>query len=371
MKIIVFIYSLDCGGAERMAVSLANYWQSSGHDVTVVTIAGEEKDFYHLSPNVDRISLCMAEESKNFVHSLSNNLRRVTAFRNILKTHGPDVAISVMTSTTCLLALAGLKTFVPIIGSEQIHPPAYPLSRIWEYLRYFSYGFVDAIVCLTEQSSQWIRKNTRAKKVHVIPNPILYPIPDQPPCLSPQDLLSSDKKYLLAVGRLTYQKGFDILIDIFASLAHDFPDWNLVILGEGEDRPVLEELIAERGIQERVLLPGRVGNMGSWYRAADLYVMTSRYEGFGNTLAEALAHGLPAVSVDCETGPRDIIRHQVDGLLVPQNDLDSLKQAMSQLMRDEQFRQSLGERAREARTRFSVENVAQTWEKVFAEVIPS
>jgi glycosyltransferase involved in cell wall biosynthesis len=170
---------------------------------------------------------------------------------------------------------------------------------------------------------------------------------------------------LLGVGRLTEQKGFDLLISTFARLAARHPDWDLIILGEGPSRPQLEDLVRSHNLSERIFLPGQAGNIAEWYRAAEIYAMSSRFEGFPNTLAEALAHGLPAVSFDCDTGPRDIIRHQVDGLLVPAGDEDALAAALSRLMNNAALRQQFAMRAVEARERFSMERIAGMWEEVF------
>ena len=114
---------------------------------------------------------------------------------------------------------------------------------------------------------------------------------------------------------------------------------------------------------------GRAGTGGEWYERADLYVMSSRFEGYPNTLAEAMAHGLAAVSFDCDTGPRDIIRHEVDGLLVPPGDVAALTAALDRLMDDATLRQQFAERAVDARRRFSMERIAGTWEDLFKEIM--
>jgi glycosyltransferase involved in cell wall biosynthesis len=118
-------------------------------------------------------------------------------------------------------------------------------------------------------------------------------------------------------------------------------------------------------LEDRIHLPGAVGNVADWYEHGDLYVMSSDFEGFPNTLAEALAHGLPAVSLDCDTGPRDIIRHGVDGLLVPAGDEVGLAQALDRVMADSDLRSSLAARSIDARERFSLEKVSAMWEELF------
>ena len=139
-------------------------------------------------------------------------------------------------------------------------------------------------------------------------------------------------------------------------------------MGDGPDRQTLEAQITATGLGGRVHLAGRAGNVGQWYAAADLYVMSSRFEGFPNTLVEAMAHGLPAVSFDCDTGPRDIIRHGIDGLLVPVENEAALEMALRQLMANDALRSQLGVKAQEVRQRFSMELVAKRWEKLFQKV---
>jgi glycosyltransferase involved in cell wall biosynthesis len=192
-----------------------------------------------------------------------------------------------------------------------------------------------------------------------MPNPILYPIPEGIPAPNPTNLKAKlgGGNYLLAVGRLAKEKGFDRLLAAFARVHARHPDWRLVILGEGPLRAELEQKSDELGLSEAVALPGTVGNIGDWYEACDAYVMTSLFEGFGNTLAEALVYGLPAVAVDCETGPREILRHEVDGLLVPQDNQDALVDALDLMIG-----------SKELRARFAVGLIAGHWEGLFRSV---
>lgn len=220
----------------------------------------------------------------------------------------------------------------------------------------------------TTESAQWIRNNTYARRVEVIPNPIVYPLSPHPPFLDPKDFLAPGQKMLLGIGRLTEQKGFDLLIEAFARISAKFPHWVLVILGEGPLYSNLVNQVKLYGLQDKVFMPGVAGNIGDWYRAADIYVMSSRFEGFGNTLAEALAYGVPAISFDCPTGPSDIIRHGIDGLLVPNGNVNSLADALSQLMGDEGMRLRFAQNAIEARERFSIGKVASLWERLFEDL---
>lgn len=369
MRIMMLVHSLSMGGAERVTANLANYWAAKGWQVAVATLTSAESDFYALDPRVKRIPLNVAARSPNVFAAVSNNLRSLRAVRRLLKEWRPDVAIGMMTASNVYLALAAKGLPVRCIGSERVHPPRLPLGRVWERLRSISYGRLDAVVTLTERSAEWVKAHTSARSVVVIPNPIPWPLPFQEPIRDPAEVMREGRQICLAVGRLTRQKGFDLLIRAFSEIAPKFPAWDLVIVGEGELREDLEHQVQELGLQERVHLAGRVGNMGDWYKAADLYVMSSRFEGFPNTLVEALACGLPAISFDCETGPSDIIRHGIDGLLVPDGDVVALKTGLERLMADEGLRQRLALRATEARERFSLDRIGVLWERLFCEIM--
>ena len=365
MKLLIFIYKLSSGGVERVAANLAAHWANRGWEVTLLTLASSSQDFYEIHPSVKRVALGLSGESSTPLGAAVANLQRILALRKVLRNVRPDVALAMETHPNVLLGLAATAlTRVITIGSEHFHPPQYPLGFIWEKLRAHLYARLHAVVALTEKSGLWLRENTNAREIIVIPNPACFPLQLQEPHLDLK-LMAGRGRILLAVGRLTPQKGFDLLIAAFARLAKSFPDWVLVIMGEGPERGNLEDSIKSYHLEVRVFLPSWAGNMGQWYNAADLFVMTSRFEGFPNALVEALAHGLPAVSFDCDTGPRDIIRHEVDGLLVAPGDIAAMESALNRMMNDECLRQSFAQRAIEVRERLSMTSVAGMWEGLF------
>ena len=369
MRLLFFIHSLSGGGAERVTVNLANHWAAKGWQITIVTLAPLSLDFYKLDPAVERIALELTGESRNVLAGLWKNLQRVRALRQVLRQVQPDIALALMSTANVILALAtrGLPN-VCTIGAERIHPPQLPLGAQWGALRRSTYGRLAAVVALTQESAEWLRMHTRAQRVPIIPNMALRPLAVQAPRLIPETVCVPDRHILLAVGRLEKQKGIDWLLEAFMALARKYYNWNLVILGEGPERRALETQVQLFGLDGRVFLPGRAGNVVEWYERADIYVMSSRFEGFPNTLAEAMAHGLPAVSFDCDTGPRDIIRPEVDGLLVPPGNVDALTAALDRLMGDAALRAQFAARAVEVRERFSMERIAGMWEELFAEV---
>jgi glycosyltransferase involved in cell wall biosynthesis len=366
VKILLLMHSLCAGGAERAACTLANFWAGGGREVTIVTLAPVSADFYPLDRRVGRISLDLAGASRHALHGLWQNARRVVALRRLLRRLQPDIALAMMSTPNVLLALAS--QWLPAlqtVGSERCYPPHAPLGRLWHVLRRMLYGRLSAMVALTGECAHWIETQTSASRVVVIPNAIAWPLPDNPPRRSLPRLCQPQRKLLLAVGRLEPVKNFDALIRAFARLAHTFPDWDLVILGEGSERARLALTIRCMGLVQRVAMPGVAGNVAYWYGKADLFALTSLSEGFPNALAEAMAHGVPAVSVDCNTGPRDIVRHGIDGLLVPPGDIAALSDALASVMGDAALRRQLASRSAQARERFSVEKVGHMWETLF------
>jgi glycosyltransferase involved in cell wall biosynthesis len=369
VRLLTFIHSLSSGGAERVTVNLANHWAGKGWEITIVTLAPQSDDFYKLHPAVKRIALELSGDSANLLVGLLQNLRRVLALRRVLREIQPTIALGMTTAANALLGLAawGLSK-VRAIGSERIHPPQCPVGPLWEGLRRLSYGRLVAVTALTRETADWLKDYTDARRVVVIPNAALWPLPMNGPRIIPESFCQCGRLIVLAVGRASEQKQFGLLLEVFHSLVNEHPNWDLVILGEGPQRPALQAQVRAAGLEKRVFLPGRAGNVGEWYEHADLYVMTSRFEGFPNALAEAMAHGLPAVSFDCDTGPRDIIRHGVDGLLVPPRDVAGLTAALDRLMGDAVLRKQFAERAVEVRERFSMKRIAGMWEELFEEI---
>lgn len=365
MDLLILIHSLASGGAERVATNMANYWYGMGWRVTLITMAPTKHDFFSLEPGVERVSLGLEKDSGTILQALGNNIFRLLALRRILRSKHPDVALSLMTSANVLLALSSIGLPLICVGAEHSHPPRAQLGASWSWLRRFTYGWLDALVVLTRESKEWIERHTHARNVSIIPNPIIWPLPEQCPLVDPMSVGQTGRKRLLAVGRLSRVKGYDILLAAFAELAPKHPEWELVIIGAGPERGALHAYIEASGLSGRAVLAGRVGNLADWYGHAQLFVMTSLHEGFPNVLLEALAHGLPAVSFDCEAGPRNILRHEVDGLLVPDQEIPALVAALDRMMSDTALRETCAARAVEVRTRFSEASIQNMWRNLF------
>lgn len=373
MRVVLFTHSLGQGGAERVAVDLAGDWAENGLDVTLVTITGSAGDAYGVPPGVRRVALKLDGVSAGWSAAIAANWRRVAAVRDVLLELRPDAAVAFLSVPTAIVALAALRIpEIALIGAERTHPPQLPLGPVWERLRRWAYRRLDALVVLTEETRQWVAANVGPCRVEVIPNGVALPLSRTEPMLPPYAASAvSGRKRLLAVGRLSEEKRFSALLRIFANLAPSFPDWDLFLVGAGPERRVLEDQVAELGMTARVYLIGRVGNVGDWYAQADAFALVSRFEGFPNALLEAMAHGVAAVSVDCDTGPRDLIIDGQNGLLVEPGDDAKLESALSRVMSDEALRRRLGSSAREVTSRFSAESVRTRWRTLIAEVVES
>ena len=362
-KILFFIHSLVGGGAERVTLNLAEDWSKHGAEVVIATLA-KDADAYAVPAGIRRITLDVPNISTSLLSFLRNNVVRALFLYRVLRTEKPDVAIGMIRISAVALALVRGRNGIAI-GMEHNYPPLQPVGKFREVLRRWSYARLDAVVALTSESADWLRRHTKARLVSVIPNSVSLPLPENAPRLLAGDVIADGRKFLLAVGRLHKQKGFDRLLDGFAQVAARHGDWDLVILGEGELRGALEAQVARLGLGGRVSLPGHAGNVADWYRAADAFVLTSRYEGFSMVLLEAMAHGCPVVSVDCDTGPRDVIRDGEDGLLVVQDDPAALVAGLDRMLGDAALRERLASRAVEVLTRFSPERIRGIWEVLF------
>jgi len=361
------ISSLSSGGAERVLVLVARGLTALGHRVSIVTIFGKEDDFYAVPEGVDRVALALGGTTRTALEKTTTNTRRVFGLRRALRQIEPDVVISFMTETNVLALLAGGGKGVPIFVTEHADPAKIGLVWIWKQLSRLVYRRASRLVSVSaavDDSFAWLPEAKRA----VIPNPISFA---EVEATAAEPLPKPWPRTVAAMGRLESEKGFDLLINAFARLADDFPDWGLLILGEGSLLASLESLAAEHGLSGRVRLPGVVENPFPTLKQSDLFVLSSRSEGFGNALVEAMACGLPAIATECWSTPPGLVRHDVDGLLVPAENVDALSAAMAELMGDDDRRRRLASEAVQSVKRFDLDEVAQAWDALLETVVES
>jgi len=352
------INSLSPGGAERVASSLVNYWAQGGDEVSMVTVGTAQEDFYVLDNRVQRMALGLNRESASLPEFLGNNLLRIGRLRQLIRRVAPDVVISFMDATNVLVLLSALGLSVRVVVSERVDPRRHLTSRVIRLLRPVLYPYAKALVVQTEEVRYWAQGFAKPASVHVIPNPV---------GLNSRAVtcrVTKDRHAILGMGRLEEQKGFDLLLRAFSLCYTKHPRWDLRIVGEGSNRSQLIVLTERLGIGDRVRLDPVVKEPVACLFDADLFVVSSRYEGFPNALLEAMAAGLPVISFSCPSGPSDIIRDGYDGLLVPPGDVDALALAMDRLMGDERERQELSARAIEVNERFAFDRVMPMWREV-------
>lgn len=364
-KIIIFINSLTSGGAERVAVTLAGYLASRNYEVSVVTIHGVETDFYPIDSRVRRIALGMRGRHKG-IGKIFANLDRLLALRRTIRVEQAQVVVGMMTVSAVLATLASAWLPVRVVVSERNYPGMKRVPIGWALLRRLVYRFADAHVAQTQRAAEWIKRHTGARNIRVVPNSVAWPVPSCPPEMDPSTIIAPGRQVVLAVGTKLEQKGFDLLLDAYERVADDFPTWDLVILGleSVSDRERLRVLARAAGLEARLHLLGRVGNVAAWYERANIFVLSSRYEGFPNVLLEAMASGCACVAFDCDTGPREVIQSGINGFLVPAGNTEALGRAMRELMADEDQRVQLGRAAKRVREKFAEEVVLARWESL-------
>jgi len=368
MRITLFIGGLGAGGAERALIVLAEGFQNRKHDVTVLTWINREPDFYNVPAGVKHVR---AEIPESVVSTrwfdVVGLIRRLHTLRNFIKRTQPDVVISFLDGNNEIFLLASIKEKYKKILSCQIDIERHEhFNPRWEYLRKFIYKWADRIVFL--DSKQAIRASQRspAWKCVGIPNPVMDI--DMTPDDQAKKIVDKIAKFpfrLAAMGRLEHQKGFDLLLEAFKRVNKHLPEAVLVILGEGQLREDLQEQIKRLSLSDNVLMPGQIHNPHAVIAACDIFVFSSRYEGQGLALVEAMACGVPAVSFDCPSGPAFIIRDQVDGILVPPENVEAFADAVVMLLRNEKIRKELSVKTIEVRERFSKEEICKQWEKFF------
>ena len=361
-RLTLAISSLGSGGAERVISILANHWVTAGVRVTLLVLDSPAvQPFYPLDPRVRLVSLDLAHNAENAATALAWNLRRCSAIRREIIRSSPDCVISFLDTmnVTVLLSTVGLP--VPVIVSERIHPKYSPLGRAWSVLRRITYQRASRIVVQTADIASYMAEALGLSTV-AIPNPI------------PQSRVNAVAEpewssTMVAMGRLNRQKGFDVLLDAFARVAAQYPDWSVVIYGDGSERPALEARLRTLNLQGRVSMPGRVKDPFSAMALAGLFVLPSRYEGFPNALCEAMAVGLPVVAADCPSGPAEMITNGADGVLVPVEDSEALAASLSRLMGDPALRKRLGAQARQAVERFALPRIVDLWNEEIARAV--
>ena len=363
MRILFAARAIDkmAGGVERMVITIMNSLVTRGHHVALFTWdRAAATAFYPMASDITWHRLSLGDPSKK-ANGL-RILRRITAIRSIVRRERSQVVVCFQEGPFISLRLYALGLRIPFIAAERNAPTRFEHTRVgnWQRLVFASFRLARLVIIQCE-SYRKLYPEILHDRIVTIPNPVL------PASLHarPNERAPNGRYMLLSVGRLGFQKNYDVLIAAFALLVQDFPDWDLSIVGDGEDREKLTRLVAAYDLSARVVLARTRERIEDSYASAHCFVLSSRWEGFPNALSEAMAHGLPAVGfADC-AGVRDLIIPGHCGLLAEGNgDAASLARTLAVLLSNPDLRVTMGQAARARVREFAIEPIIDRWEEV-------
>ncbi|MGL4860550.1 MAG: glycosyltransferase [Enterobacteriaceae bacterium] len=317
MKVFVIIPSMHRGGAERVASILTNEW-SKEHEVTLV-VFDSSKQAYSFGGSLIDLDL---SAGSYLLQKCIRVIQRIKRLSRLFRMEKPDRIISFMESANFPTIFAALIANQLSKVWVSVHNDPARFSKIYRLLIPFLYHLPDKVVTVSSGIAHALalRKVSKSKLL-IIPNPPPIQVPEINTFLSRP--IDAPARYILGVGRLHWQKGFDRLINAF-SMITDEPDLYLVILGEGKERTALERQAMMLGVTDRVLMPGAVKDVWSWYRYAQCFALSSRHEGWPNVIMEALSQACPVVAFNCQYGPNEIIENGYNGYLLPEGNISDL-----------------------------------------------
>jgi glycosyltransferase involved in cell wall biosynthesis len=355
------------GGVERMIIAIMNEMARRGHEVALFSWDhGAAQAFYPLDPRVKWYKLDLGKPAHRA--NLRLRLQRAPRVRDMVKDFRPDVIVGFQGGAFRAMLLYTFGMGIPVIAAERTAPSLYDhaSSERNRRIEQLSFRFARSITVQFDRYRSGYARSLQHKIVET-PNPVAPATMTAAPAIP-----NAEGRYtLLAVGRLGYQKNFQVLLRAFERIAPHHPQWDLRIVGEGEDRGELEAIASGSSfLKQRVALPGATRDVANEYAGAHLFCLPSRWEGFPNALAEALAHGLPCVGFDECSGVPDLIDANQSGLLASgMNDPTTLATALTELMMDHQRRELMGRHATASMAKYSPERCFDRWETVLRNAV--
>lgn len=338
------------GGTERVTTLIANELSKSNYQVTILSLWDGDQPFFSLEDGIDFFSLFPQQISmRKFFFPA------VLKIRQFCIDHQIDTLV-VVDSISCVFtvpALLGLN--INHVCWEHFNLKVNLGSRFRDLGRWMAAKWCDKIITLTERDKEfWDKKFGLASvnKVIAIANPSPFPLQDHVPSL--------EYKNILCVGRLTYQKGFDLLIPAWAKIADSLVDWKITIVGTGEDEEMLKQMAIDYNVDQSIDFVGQQKNMDQFYRAASFFCMSSRFEGLPMVLLEAQSYGLPIVAFDCDTGPAEVIENGKNGYLVKSEGIWDLSRAIVQEIESEDYKQQINI-GKSLNSRFEMDRILIKW----------
>ena len=347
---------LGGGGAERIVATMAAYWARAGHEVHVVALRADESGPPYAFPAEVRIHRLRLIVEHNAVFDI-RHIGRLWRLRRLLVGIRPALVLSFIDKLNVAVLLSLTGTRIPVVATEHLVPWMNPLGPVWERLRAAVYPRARAVVSPTQAMSDWF-------KAHYAGNFLTMPSPGHHE--TAPEATENRSPVILSAGRLAREKGYDLLLSAFAEASAKRTGWRLEIAGEGPERRALTEQIEASGLQSRVTLLGHVSDVGARMRSAELFVLSSRQEAYPMVLCEAMAAGMAIIATDCPAGPREIIEHGENGLLVPPEDPAALSSAIVQLIDDAPRRRRLGAAARLKAPQLAAANAMLAWDQLLA-----
>jgi glycosyltransferase involved in cell wall biosynthesis len=349
IKVCFFINTLDnSAGTERVSTVLANELVSCGYEVDIIAWYGGQASFYPVNNNI-KIHYIFSNRHGNIYKDYLKSLR---IYRRILKQIKPDYLVDVCVALSLLTIPAVKGTNIKVIAWEHFNTNVSWNPFTAKISRYLAARYAHSVVTLTNGDRENYETRFKARKAICISNPVTINFADK------ADLT---QKNVLAIGRFTYQKGFDLLLPIWKTVVSQSPGWRLRIIGDGEQKQTIIKLAHELNITDTIDFIEPTNEVESYYRSSSIFVMTSRFEGLPLVLIEAKAFSLPIISYDCNTGPRDIVRNNVDGILVPYLDSDKFASELIGLMGDAERRKNFGKAASDDIDRFELKSILNSW----------
>lgn len=351
--VALYISSLKKGGAERVMANLADHLSSRGYRVVLVTTHKADEE-YLVSTKVSRL-LSEPEIEKLKRGRIGNFITRSLKLRNIWKREKPDVILSFIGKNNIMAILTSMGLKIPVAVSVRGEPREEYYSKGLRLLAKILFGMASGVILQTKESFSFFPDTVRKKAV-ILKNPIN-------PLFFKERFEGEREKIIVAVGRIDENKNHRLLIEAFAQIADEFPDYHLVIYGEGEKRKELQKLTKDLNLEDRISLPGSIDNVASVIYKTRVFVLPSNTEGMPNTLVEAMVLGLTVISTDCPCGgPAELIEHGINGLLTPVNDKKALTENLHFVLNNLQKADEMGKMAAITGEIYHPERICSEWE---------
>lgn len=352
MKVGIVGGSLCRGGTERVMVNLIDYLVDNGDEVSLVTLETVDNE-YPLNPKVTRHNYILSDDETT--SSRLRNLKlRIEKLRHVWEEFKPDVILSFIGRNNFMAIASSRGLRIPVAVAVRALPELEYPGKVSALLAKTYMRLADQLILQTKEQGNFFPKSMIDKSV-ILKNPVNPEFLREP--------YAGDRdKVIVSVGRIDENKNHRLIIEAFAPIAADFPDWELCIYGEGELRQELIAYVDSLGLKDRIHLPGRCENIPDAIMKAGVFVLSSDTEGSPNALIEAMCLGIPVISTDCPCGgPRELIEHEKNGLLIPVGDRAKMQENLQKMLSDFQMRKTISDNSLPTRDIYQPDNILGEW----------